>query len=128
MARYFTLAEASALLPRLRLELGAIRAGARELAARRSERAALDALPKLNGHTGRAGELDRQVAELLRDLRARVAALAALGIELKDLEQGLVDFPHWREGRVVHLCWRLDEERIAFWHETDAGFRGRQPL
>jgi hypothetical protein len=47
---------------------------------------------------------------------------------VKDLWLGLVDFPHWREGREVFLCWRCDEDDIYFWHELDAGYRGRQPL
>jgi hypothetical protein len=49
-------------------------------------------------------------------------------VELKDVEQGLLDFPHEREGRVVYLCWRLGEEGIGWWHDLDVGFAGRQPL
>lgn len=128
MARYFTLEEATALLPRLRAEVARLQAGARELAAARAALAALRELPKLNGQTGRADALEGRIAGVGRELRARLNALIALGIEVKDLENGLLDFPSWREGRVVYLCWRVDEERIAFWHETDAGFRGRQPL
>ncbi|HEV7701306.1 MAG TPA: DUF2203 domain-containing protein [Pyrinomonadaceae bacterium] len=51
------------------------------------------------------------------------------GVEIKDPSRGLIDFPHMRNGRVVLLCWHLGEaEEIAWWHETDAGFAGRQPL
>ena len=128
MARYFTLEEATALLPRLRAEIAALQSGTRELAEQRAALAALMELPKLNGRAGEAGERERRIAELLRDLGARLDALTALGIEVKNLDDGLVDFPHWRDGRVVYLCWRVEEERIAYWHETDAGFRGRQPL
>lgn len=128
MRRYFTLEEATALLPRLRAEVGALREGARELGARRGRLEALKALPKLNGHGAEADALERRVGELLRGIRLRLKGLADLGVEVKDLDEGLVDFPSWREGRVVYLCWRVDEERIAFWHELDAGVRGRQPL
>lgn len=126
--RYFTLAEANALLPRLRAEVAALRDGARELAAQRQELAALAALPKLNGHAAEAGRLEGRIAELLRDLGLRLDALTALGIEVKDLEHGLLDFPSWRAGRAVYLCWRVDEPEVAFWHELDAGYQGRQPL
>jgi hypothetical protein len=51
-----------------------------------------------------------------------------MGVELKDIEEGLVDFRSMRDGRIVYLCWRQGEDTIAFWHELDAGFAGRQPL
>jgi len=128
MPRYFTLDEATALLPRLREEVAALRAGSRELAAQRAALAGLAELPKSNGYAGEADEIERRVADLLRDLGLRLDALTGLGVAVKDLEHGLIDFPSLRDGRVVYLCWRIDEERIAYWHELDAGFQGRQPL
>lgn len=64
---------------------------------------------------------------------ARVAATAAralhdLDIEVRDPEQGLIDFPAERDGRETFLCWRLGEERVGFWHPRDSGFAGRAPL
>ena len=50
------------------------------------------------------------------------------GIEIKDLNQGLIDFPSLRGDRIVYLCWRLGEDRIGYWHELDAGFAGRTPI
>jgi hypothetical protein len=61
-------------------------------------------------------------------LQALIEELDGIGVELKGVDDGLVDFPSNREGRVVCLCWRLGEDTIAWWHETDAGFAGRQPL
>ena len=57
-----------------------------------------------------------------------IEAIRELGVLLKDLDTGLLDFPHEREGRVVFLCWHPPEERVAFWHEIEAGYPGRQPL
>ena len=57
-----------------------------------------------------------------------VDELQALGVELKALEQGMVDFYALREDRLVYLCWRLGEEHITHWHEVDAGFTGRRPV
>ena len=47
---------------------------------------------------------------------------------LKDLDTGLLDFPHERDGQVVFLCWHPPEERVEYWHELEAGYQGRQPL
>jgi hypothetical protein len=63
----------------------------------------------------------RRVLEYVKELRE-------LGIETKSVTEGLVDFPAILHGRMVYLCWKLGEPEVGFWHETDAGFRGRQPL
>jgi hypothetical protein len=62
------------------------------------------------------------------NLYLAVERIRELGVILKDLDEGLLDFPHEREGRVVFLCWHPPEERVAFWHEIEAGYAGRQPL
>lgn len=67
-------------------------------------------------------ELERQH----QDLAGYVAELDELGVELKDPSVGLIDFPSLRDGRIVYLCWKLGEPRVEYWHELDAGFRGRQ--
>ena len=66
--------------------------------------------------------------EAIRTLRREVEQLAEDGILLRDPEVGLVDFPAMVEGREGFLCWRLDEERVAFWHPPESGYRGRRPL
>jgi hypothetical protein len=65
------------------------------------------------------------VAEAVHDA---VEELHALGVILRDVEHGIVDFPHLRDGREVFLCWKLGEERISYWHELDSGFNARKPL
>jgi hypothetical protein len=57
-----------------------------------------------------------------------LAQIDRWGVIVRDLDTGICDFPALREGRVVYLCWRVGEERIEWWHETGAGFAGRQPL
>ena len=73
--------------------------------------------------------------ETVRDLMASMLAIhegirdiTSRGIQIKDLDRGLVDFPHLRDGREVFLCWELEEEDIEFWHETDCGYAGRERL
>jgi hypothetical protein len=75
--------------------------------------------------------LAQMETDLERDsekLRGFVSELAALGVELKDSTIGLIDFPGLIDGREVCLCWKLGEAEVAFWHEVDAGFSGRQSL
>ena len=72
--------------------------------------------------------LQREVEALSDEIDGFVAELAALGVEVKDFERGLVDFPGERDGRPVYLCWQLGEPEVRFWHELDAGYQGRQPL
>ncbi len=54
--------------------------------------------------------------------------LQDMGIEVKDLSTGLIDFPALKDGRVVYLCWKYNEGSIQFWHEIEAGFAGREPI
>ena len=63
-----------------------------------------------------------------RRLQGYVEELRELGVEPKSATEGLVDFPALREGRLVYLCWKLNEPEVLHWHELDAGFRGRQPM
>jgi hypothetical protein len=71
----------------------------------------------------------REVAHPLVELSRAVAELEAVDVVLRDVQRGLIDFPAWREGREVYLCWLLDdEEEIGFWHPIEAGFAGRQAL
>ena len=129
--RLFTIAEAEDLLPRVVPILEAIR-DARQVMAR--SEATLDKLlgpTRSNGHAVPRERVEAERAATMRamaELRARTAELDELGIELKDPDTGLIDFRSRRQGRIVYLCWRLGEERIAWWHELDTGFAGRQPL
>jgi hypothetical protein len=68
------------------------------------------------------------VERLARELARSVDELVALGVEVKDLDEGLVDFPALRRDETVLLCWKLGEDEIRFWHTVAEGFAGRQPL
>ena len=71
-----------------------------------------------------AAEVQRAGAELV----AVLEELERLGVQVKDLDRGLVDFPCEHRGRAVLLCWELGEDEVAFWHGADEGFAGRKPL
>jgi len=65
---------------------------------------------------------------LIDQMAAGVARIDALGLTLRDIEKGLVDFPALVSGRQIWLCWKLGETSIGWWHGLDTGFDGRRPL
>lgn len=74
-----------------------------------------------NGQRSFPAEMERLVA-LIRELDK-------LGIQMKSLDEGLIDFPHIRKnGEEVYLCFKFGEEEIRFWHTVESGFAGRRPL
>jgi hypothetical protein len=124
--KIFTIQEANALLPNVRTIAGKIQRAHRTLSKFRDEaRKAAEAAEQ-----GGGGMTDGVAyALVLTELTMEIAELEALGVQLKDFERGLVDFPSLREGRVVLLCWQLGEgDELEWWHDVDAGFAGRTPL
>jgi hypothetical protein len=130
MARLFTLAEANALLPKLRELLPQMQQTKGALDALREELAGM--VRTASGNGGLAGAsvaLKQEEAQKLVDgLNALLEEVQGLGCEVKGVDEGLIDFRSERDGRLVYLCWKLGEERIGYWHELEAGFAGRQPL
>lgn len=85
---------------------------------------------RTNGH-GLADDLQKAQAELQKtgeQINSLVERVNEMGCELKDVDMGLLDFRTLMDGREVYLCWKLGEEHVAYWHEMDTGFAGRQPL
>jgi len=72
--------------------------------------------------------LEGDVRRLAMEIEGYLVELRELGVDFKGFDQGLVDFPGEREGRVVCLCWKLDEDEVKFWHEVSDGYAGRQAL
>ena len=123
-ARYYTVEEANALLPSLRSVV-------KELleARQRIVEAQPELWPTLEKAVGNGGS--RKAGAVLADfekIQRAVKAIEGLGLQLKDINTGLIDFLSERDGREVYLCWRFDEPRVAHWHDLDTGFAGRQPL
>jgi hypothetical protein len=124
--KIFTVEEANALLPTVRGILDRIQRVYKRLstyqpAAKKAAEAA---------ETGGGGVPNGlRYAALLTELTTRIAELEALGVQLKDFDRGLVDFPSMRDGRVVLLCWQMGEgDELEWWHDVEAGFAGRTHL
>jgi hypothetical protein len=124
--KLFTVEEANALLPTVRKILARIQRTHKRIFAYRH-----DAKKAAEGaEQGGGGLLEGlQYAKLLMDLTSKTGELEALGVQLKDFDRGLVDFPSLRDGRVVLLCWQIGEgDELEWWHDVEAGFAGRTPL
>jgi hypothetical protein len=131
VARYFTPEEANAALPQVRPlaeRMVTLRRRLLEAQAREERLAA-----KVAGNGGgidlaEAAKAAAGVERAMRALAESIDAIVALGVQVKDLDTGLLDFPSLRDGEEVLLCWRLGEEQVAWWHRPEDGFAGRQPL
>ena len=132
MSRIFTLSEAQKLLPVVEALLRKARtAGARAGELERemqqlSQRIFLSGGMHVNVAQAarRRGEREKAVQEV----KDTLAEIDEIGVQVKDLDQGLLDFPCVMDGRTVLLCWKLGEKEIGFWHTTEDGFAGRKPL
>lgn len=133
MARYFTAEAANAIIPQivpLIHRLQSIRDSMR--ANERASAAVLGRSIRGNGHhiddEGSARALQKEREDLVHRFQETIDEATRLGAEIKDPDMGLVDFRSMREGKEVYLCWRLGEEGIAYWHDLNTGYAGRQPL
>lgn len=138
MSRFYEAAQADRLLPELATIVERLRDERVEIVELR------DAYVARRGHApdevedpseAPDAELDPELVRIrlrirgiVDQMQADVAWLDERGIVLRDIPTGLLDFPALVEGRQVWLCWRLGEDRVAFWHDTSEGFAGRKPL
>ncbi len=127
---YYTIKEANEMLPQLTRLLVKMQAQGRQHGMVQARIEEVTKSIKGNGHHNPIEDpMVMQVSQALTEaIHEDLDQLAEWGIELKDLSTGLVDFPAKREGRIVYLCWRLGELQVAFWHDLETGFAGRQPL
>ncbi|HEX5893836.1 MAG TPA: DUF2203 domain-containing protein [Solirubrobacterales bacterium] len=121
--RHFTREEASALLPRIKEMLRELRSSKDQLTDTEAHEALSEAAPGNGG-----GEEGKQVGVAFLEVRRLLGAIEESGIVLRDIDRGLVDFPAVIDGREVYLCWELGEDDVAYWHDLDSGYRGREPL
>ncbi len=122
-ARHYTLEQAAAAIPWVIERIETLRL-ARDGLNDEDARAALAEAGPGNG----GGGAGRVVSDAFMSMRTALSELRQMDVVVRDLDRGLVDFPTFREGREVYLCWLEGEDQIRFWHELETGFDGRQPL
>lgn len=121
--RHYTRAEANALLPTIETLLREVREARDRLTDAEAHATLAEAAPTNGG-----GGEGRHVGEAFLEVRRILAELEELELVLRDIDRGLIDFPAIIDGREVYLCWELGEAEVSYWHDLEAGFRGRQPL
>ena len=129
--RFFTPEEANEALARVRPLVERMVEARRVLLEVQRRQAELVARVASNGGGLSPPDVSAVAAEVQQtsaELVAVVEELQELGVQVKDLDRGLVDFPCLHGGREVLLCWQLGENEVAYWHGSDEGFAGRKPL
>jgi hypothetical protein len=121
--RHFTVEEANAEIERVGSMLETLRDAKDQLLDDEAREALSEASPTNGG-----GDPGKQVGEAFLEVRRILVELTEAGIVVRDVDRGLIDFPSLRDGREVYLCWQLGEDRIAWWHDLESGFGGREPL
>jgi hypothetical protein len=129
--RHFTPEEANALLAQVRPVAESLVAHRRAFTVAAARRARL--AQRISGNGGdfdpqEPSELDEQLQREAEAVARAVEELQGLGVLVKDLDRGLVDFPALRDGEEVLLCWQVGEGEVAYWHGLEEGFAGRKPL
>ena len=129
--RYFTPEEANAHLEQVRPVAERLVEHRRAFTEAAARRAHLTSHVAGNGGDLDPGEVREDAEQMEREAEAVAAAaeeLTALGVLVKDLDRGLLDFPALHRGEEVLLCWQVGEDEVAFWHGLEEGFAGRKPL
>lgn len=128
----FTVDQAHALLPVLQTLLKRAMNGKKLIEAMEKEFQDLRHRILLSGGlsvdvvalSSRRGERDK----IMQDTKDALAEIHSIGVQVKDLDMGLLDFPCVVEEGIVLLCWKVGEEKIQFWHGQEEGFQGRKPI
>ena len=124
MPQFFSLAEANQALETIRPLMDEVQAIRQKILAHQPE-----AWPAIEKSAGNGG--NRALSDMVQDfekLDALIHQIQDTGAQIKDINTGLLDFSALKDGREVYLCWQHGEDDIAFWHEVEAGFAGRQPI
>ena len=127
----YSVDEANALLPWAIEQLNAATTALEDSQTLQADIDRLRAMSRSNGH----GDIDQQVSDVidiakleLEKMNGALGALKEKQIVVRDLETQLIDFPGERNGQRIWLCWIKDEPEVAFWHDQNTGFAGRQQL
>lgn len=124
MPKYFTLQEANDALNIIRPLMDEVQAIRQKILASQPE-----AWPAIEKSAGNGG--NKALSNMVQDfekLDALIHQIMDTGAQIKDINTGLLDFSALRDGHEVYLCWQYGEGDVAFWHEVEDGYAGRQPI
>lgn len=126
----FSLREANSILSEVRPIVERMTALAEDVRLRKERLAELNrgARERHPLYREEVAAMERSLEDDMLRLQEYVRAIVGLGAEVKNIREGILDFPARLEGRRIWLCWRMGEPEIRFWHEWDAGFAGRRPI
>lgn len=122
--KLFTLQEANSLIPKLRPLIKKVTKISNVLLGMQEEIKKVRSKASL----GSGSYLGSSYLNNIVLLTTIIQEVENTGVLVKDYRTGLCDFPHLKDGRVIYLCWKMDEDEINYWHEIEAGFAGRQLL
>ena len=132
MSKTFTLGEAQTLLPVVEALLRKAQAAAAQAGELEREMQLVSQRIFLSGgmhvDVSVAARRRAEREKAVQETKDTLAEIDSIGVLVKDLEQGLLDFPSVMDGKTVLLCWKLGEPAIAHWHTEEEGFAGRKPL
>ena len=132
MSKTFTLGEAQTLLPVLESLLRKAQTAGVRVAELEMEMQQLSHRIFLSGgmHVDVVVAARRRAEreKSMQEAKDTLGEIEEIGVQVKDLEQGLLDFPCVLDGKTVLLCWKLGEKEIGYWHSPEDGFEGRRPL
>jgi hypothetical protein len=129
--RIFSVGEAISFIPWLREQLGIIRECFNAIEKQQVSREGIPPEMRTNGfgvNGSKKPHDEIDMTELVKQIEETVRQITGHGILLRDLRQGLVDFPSVRQGEEIYLCWMVEEKELAYWHPRDTGVAGRRPL
>ena len=129
--RIFSVDEAVSFIPWLKEQLGIIRECFNAIEKQQIASQGIPPELRTNGfgvNGSHKSHDETYMAGLVNQIEEAVRQITGHGILLRDLRQGLVDFPSIRQGEEIYLCWMAEEEELAYWHPRDTGVAGRRPL
>jgi len=132
LSKTFSLSEAQTLLPVLESLLRKAQAVGAKAGELEREMQQLSHRIFLSGgmhvNVAQAAKRRAEREKAVQESTDTLAEIDEIGVQVKDLERGLLDFPCVMDGKTVLLCWKLGEKEIGFWHTEEDGFAGRKPL
>ncbi len=124
MFKYYTPQEANKVLPEIKYKIGLLLKLLKHIQLLQEDLAMVSSMNDLRLYIEKKQELNKAITRLYNGIEE----IESMGIIIKSLDQGLLDFPSKRFNEEVWLCWKLGEDEVKFWHGKDEGFAGRKPL